>query len=77
MFGYIQDAKTVGTIFITGIAYTLCTAVSAIKISVKNNGIPLKPIYDLDEHYSGRIEIPGLRYGQSGDILFNMKGMVM
>jgi hypothetical protein len=38
MFGYIQDAKTVGTIFISGIAYTLCTAISAIRLQVTFNG---------------------------------------
>ena len=47
MFGYIQDAKTVGTIFITGIAYTLCTAASAVKLhQVKLNMKNLKPMYE-------------------------------
>lgn len=30
MFGYIQDAKTLGTIFINGIAYTLCNAATSV-----------------------------------------------
>jgi len=35
MFGYIQDAKTVGTIFINGIAYTMCNAKTSITVNVK------------------------------------------
>jgi hypothetical protein len=38
MFGYIQDAKTLGTIFINGIAYTLCTAVSSFILDVELDG---------------------------------------
>lgn len=51
MFGYIQDAKTVGTIFINGIAYTLCTAVNSMNMYVILDDQLIKPTqkFDLDE----------------------------
>lgn len=45
MFGYIQDAKTLGTIFINGIAYTLCTAATSVKLQVKLDGQSILPTY--------------------------------
>lgn len=38
MFGYIQDAKTLGTIFINGIAYTICNAACSVKMQVELDG---------------------------------------
>ena len=71
MFGYIQDAKTLGTIFINGIAYTLCTAVTSFLAQVELNGEILKPRFKFVEKDSV-LTYPGLRYGQSCDILFNL-----
>lgn len=72
MFGYIQDAKTVGTIFINGIAYTLCTAVNSMLMYVELDGEIIKPTINWAED-DGKIKLPGLRYGQSADILFDLK----
>jgi len=58
MFGYIQDAKQMGTIFTNGIANTLCNASGHIELQMNNfNGV--------------QIPISGLRYGQSSDILLD------
>ena len=38
MFGYIEDAKTIGTIYINSIAYTLCSASSHVLMKVKMDG---------------------------------------
>lgn len=75
MFGYIQDAKTLGTIFINGIAYTLTNAASSVLLTVNLDGKELLPTsQDLIE--STHIKLPGLRYGQTADLLFNVKGML-
>lgn len=34
MIGYIQDARTVGTVFINAIGYTLATAVNKVQIQI-------------------------------------------
>ena len=49
MFGYIQDAKTLGTIFINGIAYTLCNAVTSFLAQIELNGEILKPRFKFVE----------------------------
>ena len=72
MFGYIQDAKTLGTIFINGIAYTLCTAVSSFQAQIELNGEIIKPNFKFGVK-DGVLTYPGLRYGQSCDIIFNIK----
>lgn len=43
MFGYIQDAKTLGTIFINGIAYILCTAATQFHLIVELDGKIIMP----------------------------------
>lgn len=64
MFGYIQDAKTLGTIFINGIAYTLCTAASSFKLMVKLDNEIVRPNHDHDYNKTeDAICLPGLRYG--------------
>lgn len=77
MFGYIQDAKTLGTIFTNGIAYTLCSAAKSVVMKVEMDGKCLVPNHEFlsikmpqDEE---AIELSGLRYGQSADLLFDMK----
>lgn len=50
MFGYIQDAKTVGTIFINGIAYTLVTAANTAMLKVLLNGKEIEPKYKHKKH---------------------------
>jgi hypothetical protein len=72
MFGYIQDAKTVGTIFINGIAYTLCSASTHVLMKVEMDGKQIAPMYPYDTE-NGNILLPGLRFGQSCDLLFDVK----
>ena len=74
MFGYIQDAKTLGTIFINGLAYTLTNAATSVYLKVLLDGKEMIPTSDdlFNIHY---IKLPGLRYGQTSDLLFNVKGM--
>ena len=43
MFGYIQDAKTLGTIFINGIAYILSNAASSVLMKVELDGVAIEP----------------------------------
>lgn len=76
MFGYIQDAKTVGTIFINGIAYTLCTAANSFLLQVSIDDKVITPCHHWNEGSFGSIKLPSLRYGQSTDILFNLKGLL-
>jgi hypothetical protein len=45
MFGYIQDAKTLGTIFINGIAYILCSAATKLLLNVKLDGKIIEPYH--------------------------------
>lgn len=71
MFGYIEDAKTIGTIFINSIAYTLCSASSHVLMKVKMDGKELQPMHKFDS-INGYLSLPGLRYGQSCDILFDL-----
>lgn len=75
MFGYIQDAKTLGTIFINGIAYALCTAASSYMMNVELDGKQLSTCakYMLD---NGICAMPGLRYGQTSDTMFDVKGLL-
>lgn len=73
MFGYIQDAKTVGTIFINGIAYTLTSASTHVLMSLNIDGQELKPIYPC-AFEEDKILLPGLRFGQTCDLLFDVKG---
>lgn len=73
MFGYIQDAKTVGTIFINGIAYTLCSAASQVQMLVYLDGKAIEPSNECRRE-NDAILLPGLRYGQTSDVLFDLKG---
>lgn len=43
MFGYIQDAKTLGTIFINGLAYTLTNAATSVYLMVSLDGKNILP----------------------------------
>lgn len=79
MFGYIQDAKTLGTIFINGIAYTLTNAATSVLMQVEVDGKKILPLQkDLVEPVldSVDIKLPGLRYGQTADALFSVKGLL-
>lgn len=72
MFGYIQDAKTVGTIFINGIANTLTTASQKALLDVELDGEALSPCHEWVADREG-IQLPGLRYGQAIDTLYDVK----
>lgn len=74
MIGYIQDARTVGTVFINAIGYTLATAVNSLQIDLSMNSQQLVPKFDDSGYKSGPIRIPGLRYGQSCDMIFGQVG---
>ena len=75
MFGYIQDAKTLGTIFINGIAYALTNAASSVLLTVNLDGKELLPTSQ-NLIQADHIKLPGLRYGQTADLLFNVKGIL-
>lgn len=63
MMGYIQDARTVGTVFINAIGYTLAAAANSLQISLDLDNQPIVPKYDDTAAVTGQFRVPGLRFG--------------